>query len=203
MRALIVVDVLYDFLPGGALPVPEGNQIIPVINALMLQFDLVVAVQDWHPVNHISFAASHVGKVPGDIIDVDGDSQVLWPVHCVQNTLGARIAAELRTDLIDQLFKKGTDPEIDSYSGFFDNAHKHATGLDQYLRHKGIAEIFVCGLAYDYCVRFTALDGAALGFSTFVIPEACRAIASGPEYPTYLKVMWVRAKEQKPANEVV
>jgi nicotinamidase/pyrazinamidase len=176
MNALIIVDVQNDFVPGGALPVPEGDAVVPVCNRLANTFDLVVATQDWHPANHGSFAASHPGRKIGDVIDLNGLSQMLWPVHCVQDTRGAEFVPGLDTSRFDRVFRKGTDPTIDSYSGFFDNGHRKATGLGEYLKQKGVAHVYVAGLATDYCVKFTALDAQSLGFKTFLIEDACRGV---------------------------
>jgi len=180
MNCLIIVDVQRDFCPGGALPVPEGNQVVPVINRLMRRFDRVVATQDWHPPGHLSFAANHPGKKPGDVILLGGLEQVLWPVHCVQHTPGADFHPELDRSRIHRVFQKGTDPEIDSYSGFFDNGRRRSTGLEQYLRGEGVEEVYICGLATDYCVRWTALDAVRLGFTTYVIEDACRGVNLRP-----------------------
>lgn len=174
--ALILVDLQNDFLPGGALPVPEGDAVLPLANQLQTCFDLVIATQDWHPPEHVSFAASHPGKNVGDVIEVDGRPQMLWPVHCVQNTRGAALAPTLRRDLIAQIVRKGTDPKFDSYSGFFDNGHRRGTGLGEYLHGRGINKIFLAGLATDYCVKFTALDARRLGFEVVLLADACRGI---------------------------
>jgi nicotinamidase/pyrazinamidase len=176
MRTLILVDIQNDFVPGGALPVPEGDQVVPVVNRIQLRFDLVVATQDWHPPSHGSFAANHPGKKPGDVIDLNGLRQILWPVHCVQNTPGAAFVAGLDTHRITKIFQKGTDAGIDSYSGFFDNGHRKATGLGDFLKQSNVAEVFIAGLATDYCVKFTALDAVQLGFKTHLIEDACRGI---------------------------
>src|SRR5262245_46572725 len=180
MKALILTDIQNDFIPGGALPVPDGDQIVPVANRLQRLFDVVVATQDWHPPNHGSFAANHRDKKPGDIIELDGLPQVLWPVHCVQNTAAAAFVRELETSRIAGIFFKGTDPTVDSYSGFFDNAHRKATGLGQFLADRRIKEVYIAGLATDYCVKFTALDAADLGFKTHIIEDACRGINLNP-----------------------
>ena len=164
MRALIVVDLQYDFMPGGALAVNQGNAVVSVANRVMPKFDLVVATQDWHPANHGSFASQHPGKQAGEFIDLNGLQQILWPDHCVQGTHGGEFHKDLDMLLIDKIFPKGTDPGIDSYSGFYDNAHRQATGLGDYLREKGVTEIYIMGLATDYCVKFTALDAIQLGF---------------------------------------
>ncbi len=176
LKALILVDLQNDFLPAGALPVPDGDQAIPLANQIQQRFDLVVATQDWHPSNHASFAAIHPGKMPGDVIDLDGLQQTLWPVHCVQNTVGSAFAPGLDISRVRKIFRKGTDPGIDSYSGFFDNGHRKSTGLDFYLKQAGVTETFVLGLATDYCVKFTALDALELGFATYVLVDACRGV---------------------------
>ncbi|MDM8559438.1 bifunctional nicotinamidase/pyrazinamidase [Candidatus Parabeggiatoa sp. HSG14] len=176
MKTLLLTDIQNDFCPGGALSVKEGNQIVPIVNKLQSHFDLVVAVQDWHPANHGSFAANHEGKNPGDIIDLNGLEQFLWPAHCVQGSKGAEYVAELNQERIERVFQKGTDPTIDSYSGFFDNGHRRATGIGDYLKEKGVTELYVVGLATDYCVKYTALDANELGFKTTVIEDACRGV---------------------------
>ena len=176
MKALVLVDLQNDFLPAGALPVPDGDQVIPLANQIQQRFDLVVATQDWHPSNHASFAAIHPGKMPGDVIDLDGLQQTLWPVHCVENTVGSAFAPGLDISRMRKIFRKGTDPGIDSYSGFFDNGHHKSTGLDFYLKQAGVTETFVLGLATDYCVKFTALDALELGFATYVLVDACRGV---------------------------
>lgn len=181
MKALILVDIQNDFIPGGALAVKDGDAIIPVVNKLQTHFDFIVATQDWHPENHGSFAANHAGKNIGEFIDLNGLQQILWPVHCVQNSKGAQFHPALETKNIKKIFPKGTDPQIDSYSGFYDNGHRKATGLGDYLKTAGVSEVFICGLATDYCVRFTAQDASKEGFKTFVIEDACRGVelASG------------------------
>ncbi len=180
MKALLLVDLQNDFCPGGALAVPEGNTVIPLANALMKNVDLVVATQDWHPANHGSFAANHVGKNVFEMIDLAGLPQVLWPVHCVQNTPGAAFVSELNVKGIHNVFQKGTDPSIDSYSGFFDNGHRKATGLGEYLKQKGVTDVYVLGLATDYCVKATALDAARLGYETLLLTEAIAAVNLDP-----------------------
>ncbi len=176
MNALILIDMQNDFLPGGALAVPDGTAIVPVVNRLQAAFPIVVATQDWHPANHGSFAASHPGKRLYERITLSGLPQTLWPVHCVQNTWGAELAGGLARERIRRIFPKGTDVEIDSYSGLFDNGHRKSTGLGEWLRAEGITEIYLCGLATDYCVKFTALDAAAMGFKTYVVEDACRGV---------------------------
>jgi nicotinamidase/pyrazinamidase len=180
-QALIIVDIQNDFLPGGALAVPAGDQTIPVANRMQDSFDLVVATQDWHPLDHLSFAANHAGKRPGDIVQLGGLSQILWPVHCVQDSLGAAFPDRLQTNRIDRVFRKGTDRLLDSYSGFFDNGHRADTGLERFLQEQDVRQVFVLGLATDYCVKFTALDAVACGFETFLIVDGCRAVNLQPE----------------------
>jgi len=181
MKALILVDIQNDFLPGGALAVPDGDAVIPVANRLQAAFPLVVATQDWHPANHGSFAASHPGKKVFEQIDLDGLPQTLWPVHCVKNTPGAALAANLKQDRIAKVFQKGTDPGIDSYSGLFDNGHRKSTGLGEWLKAQGVTEVFVCGLATDYCVKFTALDAVQFGFRTHLVEDASRGVNLRPD----------------------
>ena len=178
MKALILVDLQNDFCALGALEVKEGNAVVPIANRLMdaKLFDLVIATQDWHPANHKSFAANHLFRKPGQVIDLNGLPQVLWTIHCVQDSFGAEFVDELNTDLIDTIFQKGTDVEIDSYSGFFDNGKLKSTGLGAFLKEKEVAEVYVLGLATDYCVKFTALDANDLGFKTYLIADACRGV---------------------------
>jgi nicotinamidase/pyrazinamidase len=176
MRALLLIDIQNDFLPGGALAVPDGDQVIPVANRLMPDYDLVVATQDWHPADHLSFASQHPGKKPGDRIQLDGLEQILWPDHCVQGTKGAEFAAALNLGAAQRIVRKGTDRSIDSYSGFFDNARRRATGLEDFLRSRAVDEVHVVGLATDYCVKFTALDAIDLGFRTELLLEGTRAV---------------------------
>lgn len=158
------------------LPVPEGDRVIPLANRLMPHYRTVVATQDWHPANHGSFAANHMWRKPGQVIDLNGLAQVLWPIHCVQDTWGSEFAAGLQTENFDQVFRKGTDPGIDSYSGFYDNGHRKATGLAGWLREKGIQDLHVMGLALDYCVKFTVLDGLQEGFAVTLIADGCRPV---------------------------
>lgn len=176
MECLIVVDIQYDFLPGGALAVPDGDLTIPVINYLQKDFPLVVATQDWHPEGHKSFASSHVGRSVLEVIDYRGMEQVLWPDHCVQGTEGAELSVALQTERIEAIFRKGTDPEIDSYSGFFDNGKLKSTGLHGFLQDKGISKISVCGLAADFCVYFTAMHALDLGYEVTILNNASRPI---------------------------
>ena len=170
MEALIVVDIQNDFIPGGALAVPGGDEVVPLVNRLQARFESIVATRDWHPPDHGSFAANHPGKRVGDLIELGGLEQTLWPVHCVQNTPGADFAPGLNRDRWTKVVVKGTDADIDSYSGFYDNGHRRATGLGDFLKQRGVSAVFVAGLATDYCVKFTALDARALGFATFLGP---------------------------------
>jgi nicotinamidase/pyrazinamidase len=181
MKALILVDIQNDFLPGGALAVPKGDEVIPVANRIAPRFDLVVATQDWHPRDHGSFASNHPGKRAGDVIDLNGLRQVLWPDHCVQNTPGAEFGPALDLSRVAKVFRKGTDPAIDSYSGFFDNGHRKSTGLGEYLREKKVDEVFVMGLATDYCVNWTALDAVErFGLKTTLVADGSRGIDLRP-----------------------
>ncbi len=175
-EALIVIDVQNDFCPGGALAVAGGDQIIPQINALMDEFRTVVFTQDWHPANHASFAANHPGAAPFSLTEMPYGPQVLWPVHCVQGTVGAAFHPALRTDPAQLVIRKGFRPGIDSYSAFFENDRQTATGLEGYLRNRGIVRLVLVGLATDYCVAFSAVDAARLGFATTLLEGACRAI---------------------------
>lgn len=176
MNALILVDVQYDFLPGGALAVSDGDKIIPVLNRIQNHFDLVVATQDWHPKNHGSFASNHEGKNPFDTTLLGGLDQILWPDHCVQGEKGADFSSELNMNAVEAFFRKGTDPGIDSYSGFFDNGKKKSTGLGDFLKGRGVKRVYVGGLAADFCVGFTALDALELGFDTTLIEDATKPI---------------------------
>jgi nicotinamidase/pyrazinamidase len=175
MKGLLIVDVQNDFLPGGALGVPKGDQIIPIINQLQEIFTCVIATKDWHPPNHISFASNH-GKRAGEIIEVKGMKQELWPDHCIQGSYGAEFAPALHTEKIRRVFFKGVDPQIDSYSTFYDNAHLRATGLGEYLQTLGVDEIYIAGLATDYCVKYSALDGREMGLKIHVVLDGCRGI---------------------------
>jgi len=179
-RVLLVIDVQNDFCPGGSLAVEEGDQVVPVINRLMPLFDRVVATQDWHPKDHVSFASSHPGKKVLDVVDAGGIEQVLWPDHCVQGTRGAELAPRLEVGSIELVLRKGFHRGLDSYSAFFENDHSTDTGLRYYLSGLGAREVFVCGLATDYCVRASALDARGLGFEVTVVQDACR----GVDFPT-------------------
>jgi len=177
MKALLLIDIQYDFLPGGALAVANGDAIIPIVNSIQDRFDLVVATQDWHPKGHKSFASSHEGKQVFEQIELKGLPQVLWPDHCVQGTHGADLSDAVNWNRTEAIFRKGTSLEIDSYSGFYDNGHLKATGLSEYLKGRNITDVYVAGLAADYCVYFTAKDALQQGFNTFVIEDATKAIS--------------------------
>lgn len=174
--AMIVIDVQNDFCPGGALPVAGGDEVIPRINALLTRFAVRVLTQDWHPANHASFAANHDGAAPFSMVEMPYGPQVLWPVHCVQGSAGADFHPALRTDPADLVVRKGFRPEIDSYSAFFENDHLTPTGLEGYLRTRGVRHVTLAGLATDYCVAYSAIDAAQLGFGVTVLMSACRAI---------------------------
>lgn len=189
-KALILVDIQNDFLPGGALAVPEGDMIVPLVNRIQEKFDLILATQDYHPANHASFAINHENKKPGEIIDLHGLTQVLWPVHCVQHSDGAAFGKDLDMARVTKIFYKGENPDIDSYSGFFDNGKRKKTGLAEYLKSKGVDTVYIVGLATDFCVKFTALDAVDLGFETYVIKDATRAINLQPgDFEASLKAM--------------
>lgn len=180
MKALILVDLQHDFLPGGALAVPNADEVVPVANRLMPEYELVIATQDWHPGDHLSFASQHPGRWAGEVVSVEGLDQILWPDHCIQETPGAQLALELNTAGVHHVIRKGTDRSIDSYSGFFDNGHRKATGLGDYLKQRGVTAVDVMGLATDYCVRFTALDAVGLGFETRLLTEGSRGVELTP-----------------------
>ncbi|MBR9652941.1 bifunctional nicotinamidase/pyrazinamidase [Thalassovita aquimarina] len=175
-QALIVIDLQNDFCPGGALAVPGGDDIVPGINALMEDFDAVVLTQDWHPGDHSSFASQHADKAPMEMTNMPYGPQVLWPDHCVQGSEGAVFHPELNTDRADQVLRKGFRRAIDSYSAFFENDQKTPTGLEGYLRTRGIGKLTMVGLATDFCVNFSAVDAAKLGFDVTVRTDLCRAI---------------------------
>ena len=176
MNALILVDIQNDFLPGGPLAVPFGDEIIPLVNELQNSFSLVVATQDWHPQSHKSFASNHPGKKAFETIILHGLEQVLWPNHCIQGSLGAQIHSSININKVEGIFRKGMDVEIDSYSAFYDNGYKKSTGLAGYLRERKIKKVYVCGLAADYCVYYTAKDSLKENFETYIIEDATRAI---------------------------
>lgn len=176
MQALLVIDVQNDFCPGGALAVPGGDEIVPGINALMDEADAVILTQDWHPEGHSSFASSHAGKAPYDMIEMPYGAQVLWPDHCVQGSPGGAFHSDLRTESADLVLRKGFRSDIDSYSAFFENDRKTPTGLEGYLRTRGISSLVLVGLATDFCVYYSAVDAARLGFSVAVCQDLCRGI---------------------------
>ncbi len=176
MRALVIVDMQHDFMPGGALAVPGADQIISVINRLIPSFSLVVATQDWHPLDHVSFAANHPGRRVGERVVIGGIEQILWPVHCVRATYGAELVEGLHKEQISFCFFKGTDQGIDSYSAFYDNAHLKSTGLGEYLKTHGVDEVVIVGVATDYCVLYSVMDALKLGFRVTVLADACRGI---------------------------
>ena len=176
MKALIIVDMQNDFLSGGSLAVPDADEIIPIVNSIQQYFDLVVATQDWHPSTHKSFASNNPGKKPFEEIEVNGIPQTLWPDHCIQGTEGAQFSTLVNLNRVEAIFRKGTDMEIDSYSGFYDNSHRKSTGLSDYLKGKGVTKVYFAGLAGDICVYFSALDAIVEGFETFLMEDAVRSI---------------------------
>ncbi|BBO35613.1 bifunctional nicotinamidase/pyrazinamidase [Lacipirellula parvula] len=180
MKALLIIDVQNDFLPGGALAVPRGDEVINAVNLLIPQYELVVATQDWHPPDHGSFAAEHPRRGVGDVVRLGDLDQVLWPTHCVQGEHGAELSNELNHADIHHVVRKGTDPTVDSYSAFFDNARRRSTGLAEYLRSRGVDEVHVAGLATDYCVKATALDAIDLGFRVVLLQHAVRGVDLQP-----------------------
>ncbi len=178
-RALILVDIQSDFMPGGTLAVPDGLAVVPVANALLPEFGVVAASQDWHPPSHGSFASNHEGKEPGEMGELAGMPQVMWPDHCVQGTEGARFVESLDLDRAPKgvtIFQKGTDPSIDSYSAFFDNGHRKDTGLGDWLKGRAVTRVVIVGVATDYCVKFTALDAVELGFDVTLLEDGCRGV---------------------------
>ena len=178
--ALIIVDVQYDFMPGGALPARDGDDVVPVINRVQALFDVAIATQDWHPANHGSFASNHPGHKPGEVVDLNGLQQILWPDHCVQGSHGAELHRDLGRARIAKVVRKGTDPGIDSYSTFFDNGRRKSTGLEHDLRARGVTDVYLAGLATDYCVLWSARDALELGFRTHVIADGCRGVDLKP-----------------------
>ncbi len=179
LKTLILVDVQNDFIPGGSLEVPGGDRIIEPVNRVMDRFQLVVATQDWHPPDHVSFASNHQGKEPFEVINLHGMEQTLWPDHCVQGSMGAELHSGLEQDRIEAVIRKGMDREIDSYSAFYDNAHLKTTGLAGYLREKGVEDLYFGGLAADFCVYFTIKDAVKEGFTATVIEDAVCALDEG------------------------
>ncbi len=188
-EALIVVDVQNDFLPGGALAVPDGDLILPTVQALMMRFDHVILTQDWHPQNHQSFASNHSGFSAYDAITVDYGPQTLWPDHCIQGSEGAALHGSLPVDKAEMIIRKGMDPKIDSYSAFFENDRKTPTGLRGYLKERGINKLTFCGLATDFCVAYSALDAKNCGFDVSVALAACAGIDLNGSLDLMLKTM--------------
>lgn len=176
MKTLIMLDMQNDFMPDGSLAVPSGDVIVPIINKSLKHFDLIVATQDWHPSNHISFASNHSGKKAFDVIRLGNEDQTLWPDHCVQGTYGAEFHPQLNSNAIETVFRKGTASEIDSYSGFYDNYHQKSTGLAGYLREKGAQDLYFCGLCADICVYFTINDAYSEGFNCCLLENATCAL---------------------------
>lgn len=182
MKALILVDLQNDFLPGGALAVANGDEVLPIARKMMnAGFKHIIATQDWHPANHGSFASNNAGAAVGSMGKLSGLDQVMWPNHCVQGTRGAEFAKDLDATKFTKIFQKGTDPTVDSYSGFFDNGKRNSTGLSPYLKSVGVSEVVVMGLATDYCVKFTALDAVAEGFKVTFLKDGSRAVNIHPE----------------------
>lgn len=176
----MIVDMQNDFMPGGALGVPEADQIVPAINQLATQFSLVVATQDWHPHDHCSFAVNHPGKNPGDVVQIKDVEQILWPVHCVRATKGAELVDILNKEAIASCFYKGTDRWIDSYSAFFDNARRKSTGLSDFLKTRNVSQVYLAGVATEYCVLYSAFDAVDIGYTVIVISDLCRPINLQP-----------------------
>ena len=176
MKTLLIIDVQNDFMPIGSLPVPNGDKIVSIINEIQPKFDLVIATQDWHPEDHISFASNHNGASPFDEIEIKGQPQTLWPNHCVQGSKGAKLHPKLNTLKCESIFRKGTDKEMDSYSAFYDNGHLKSTGLAGYLKEKGTTELFICGLAADICVYYSIRDAVKEGFDCYFIEDASEAL---------------------------
>ncbi len=175
MEALIIIDVQNDFCADGALEVPDGEKVVPVINALSGRFSLTVATQDWHPRGHVSFASAH-GRNPGETIKLSSDPQMLWPDHCVQGSEGADFHPNLDLQAVNMILRKGSSPHLDSYSAFQENDHRTTTGLTAYLRGMRVSRVYLCGLATDYCVYFSAIDAVEAGFDTVVLMDAVRAV---------------------------
>jgi nicotinamidase/pyrazinamidase len=200
--ALVVVDVQNDFMPGGALAVARGDEVVPVVNRLAIGFEHVVITQDWHPRDHVSFAANHPGRNPFETISLPYGEQVLWPVHCVQGTAGAALHADLEVTHARLVIRKGYRRDIDSYSAFVEADRKTTTGLAGYLREAGVKRVWCCGLATDYCVAWTALDARAAGFEAVVIEDACRAIDLAGSLERAWREMQAAGVARMNANEV-
>ncbi len=192
-KALILVDLQNDFFPGGALPAAENKNIWPAVHLLCSRPDwaVTVATKDWHPKNHISFASNH-GKSPGEVIQVNEKEQILWPVHCVQNTQGSEFAPGWDWHQMQKIIYKGADPKVDSYSAFFDNNHQKSTGLHEFLQIHGIAEVYIAGMVTEYCVKYSALDAVSLGYATYVMLDGCRAAIDGSQAIEEMKAAGVK-----------
>ena len=203
MKALIIIDIQNDFLPGGSLEVKGADAIIQVVNHLQEYFNMVVATQDWHPKNHSSFASNNPGKEPGDHVILEGIDQVLWPDHCVQGSPGAEWPQELHTDRIVRVIRKGNDPTIDSYSGFFDNQHLRATGLHDFLQKHGINFLVLTGLATDVCVKFTALDALKLGYEVFLVEDATKAVGGDKAHHDTLEELSERGAKVVNSEKII
>ena len=184
MNALILIGLQNDFLPGGAVPIAHAHAVIPLANQLPGAFKLVVATQEWHPANHVSFASVHSGQKPGETIQFKKQTQRLWPAHCVQNTRGAELAAGLMINRVNKIFRQGLDAEVDNYSAFFDAGLDHPIGLHSYLKERNVADLYLMGLATDGCVKATAIDALSLGFGAILIEDACRGLNLQPEDST-------------------
>lgn len=202
MRCLVIIDVQNDFMPGGALAVPDGNKIVPLVNELQKKFDLVIATQDWHPSRHASFASSYENSKEFEVIKLDGLDQVLWPEHCVQNTKGANFYPDLNTSKIEAIFRKGTDENIDSYSGFYDNAHLKSTGLTGFLKEKGATELYFVGLAAEYCVYFSIIDALSEDFQAILIEDGTRALNDGDFEKAKIDILRKRGRVIN-SNEII
>lgn len=202
MKTLVIIDVQNDFIPGGSLAIDNGDRIIPVINQLQEKFDLIIATQDWHPKDHMSFASNHSDKRPFEKAVVQGMEETLWPDHCVQGTQGAEFHPELHTNRIAAIFRKGMDPQVDSYSGFYDNHHKISTGLSGYLREKGVTKLHFCGLAADICVYFTIKDAISEGFSAILIDDASQPLNSD-DYESIKKRLAAKGVKIKNSQEII
>jgi nicotinamidase/pyrazinamidase len=203
MKALLMIDIQKDFLPGGSLPVEEGDLIIPVVNRLQQAFELIIATQDWHPQDHGSFASNHKDRKPGDEVDLDGVGQVLWPDHCVQGSEGAGFAHDLYMGKVQKIIQKGKDPRIDSYSGFFDNKHKKDTGLHDYLQERNVDTVYITGLAADICVRYTALDALELGYHAILVKEATRAVGGAEAFQITMRELKDKGVQVISSEEVI
>ena len=203
MEVLLLIDIQKDFLPGRALAVPEGDQVVSVANNLQKSFELVVATQDWHPSDHGSFASNHEGKKPGDKIELEGLEQVLWPDHCIQNAEGAELADDLEKDKIKTVFKKAINPKIDSYSAFYDNGHKRSTGLHEYLQDKEVDTVYLVGLAADVCVKFSADDALQLGYKTYIVQDGTKAIGKEEGFEQTKKELKEKGVEFVNSDEVL